>query len=78
MDYYYGVRASEATATRPQYEPDSTVNFFGHLDYYQGLPKDWVLVTRIGFEVLGDEINNSPLVDKSVTMSGIIGLAKRF
>ncbi|MCA9400971.1 MAG: MipA/OmpV family protein, partial [Candidatus Omnitrophica bacterium] len=47
-DYYYGVKTTEATGSRPAYEAEQMVNYFSHLGFYMGLSQNWILVTRIG------------------------------
>ena len=78
VDYYYGVRDSEATANRPAYEPDAAIDPFINVGFYMGLSQEWFLVSRFGYEFLGNEIQDSPIVDKSGLFTGVIGLAKRF
>lgn len=62
-DYYFGVRANEATATRPQYTAGSTTNLqFGVNGSYQVTRRGSVLFGAI-INRLGDEATQSPIVE---------------
>ncbi len=78
VNYYYGVKASEAVAGRPEYLPDQDYNYFANVDFYIGISKDLVLITSFGYEYLGNEIDDSPIVDDRSIMSGVVGIVKRF
>lgn len=69
VDYYYGVRANEASPTRPGYKGLNTTNqsiglTFATPIFFEGMTR--ITVTNTW---LGSEIRNSPLVDKSSTLS---------
>lgn len=78
IDYYYGVRNSEITATRAEYEPDSSVNYYVDVNFNLGLSRDWVLVTIFNYEFLGKEITDSPIVDDDFVFSSVVGVIKKF
>ncbi|UCG34694.1 MAG: MipA/OmpV family protein [Candidatus Omnitrophota bacterium] len=78
VDYYYGVRSSEATAARPAYFPDDAINCSVKFDFYMGLSKDWLLVSRLNFNFLNDEISDSPIVDEEYTVTGLLGITRMF
>ncbi|MBF0385075.1 MAG: MipA/OmpV family protein [Candidatus Omnitrophica bacterium] len=78
VDYYYGVRATETTASRPEYNAKTSSNHFANLDFYLGLPKDFLLVTSVGFEHLGDAIERSPITDDNGIFSCILGVVRKF
>jgi len=78
VDHYYGVRTTEATATRVAYTADDTVNFQAKFDFYMGLSEEWLIVSRLGIDVFGDEIKDSPIVDEDYTVTGLIGLTYMF
>lgn len=63
--YYYGVLPGEATADRPFYEGDATVNVEAgiRLDYSPAQRHTFFL--DVGTVSLGDEIKQSPLVERS-------------
>jgi len=72
-DYYYGVRADEATPERPEYTAGDGLNFGAGL-YGQYKPsRGWLLLAGIGAELLSPEIYHSPIVDKEWLMTGYLG-----
>jgi len=77
-NYYYGVRADEATAVRPRYNSGDSVDpFVGvGLDYL--LDERWSIFSLLKNEWLGSEITESPIVDQHSTISIILGLVYRF
>lgn len=77
-DYYFGVRADEATAGRPAYSSGGGLNYYANLGVYTGFSKDWFVLIRGGVEWLADEIRGSPLVDENAVFSGMLGIARRF
>jgi outer membrane protein len=78
VDYYYGVRASEATAARPAYAGRSTVNIETGLrvDYLLG-PRQ-VLFLDVSATQLGSEIKDSPIVERSNQSAIRFGYVYRF
>jgi MipA family protein len=78
VDYYYGVRASEVQAGRPEYGPGGAVNYFGEALFSFGIAKDWIVVTRAGIEFLGSDIKKSPIVSEDHLVTGVIGLTRKF
>ncbi|MBN2182700.1 MAG: MipA/OmpV family protein [Sedimentisphaerales bacterium] len=77
-DYYYGVRSSEATASRPEYHVgDSTGLMAGLMGNYK-LRENLNLTVLISFEWLGDEIRSSPIVDKDHIESFLLGIIYMF
>lgn len=73
--YYYGVTPAEALPNRPVYTPDGDYNYRIRLRTGIQLSNRWLLSATIGAEWLGDEIQNSPIVDRDVIYSYDIGLA---
>jgi len=78
VGYYYGVNTSEATAGRPRYEGDATVNVeLGfRVDYRLSSQQNLFLDLRS--TRLGDEIRDSPLVDRSRQTGLRVGYLYRF
>lgn len=72
-NYYYGVRAEDRRAGRDVYESDSAINV------RIGIHADYVLVDRhiLNLDVdatrLDDEIEGSPIVDRSASSSAFLG-----
>jgi outer membrane protein len=77
-DYYYGVRASEVTAARTQYDAGDSVGFFTGIRLGYRLSKDLSLLGLISLEWLDDEIRSSPIVDEDHIESFLLGLIYRF
>lgn len=78
IEYYYGVKSSEATALRLAYSPDSTLNINPQINVYLALCEEWLVVAILSLNILGNEIRNSPIVNESTSVSGVIGLARMF
>lgn len=77
-DYYYGVRADEATANRPEYIPGDGYNFEAGLHLQYGLTRNWKLLTGVSVERLSSEIRRSPVVDQSWLVTGYFGAMYAF
>ncbi len=78
VDYYYGVRASEAAVDRPEYKPGMAVNYFGDVMFNFAIHPKWIVVTKVGVEFLDREITKSPIVNKDYLVMGVVGLTRRF
>lgn len=72
VDYYYGVRANETTATRAAYQGTSTVNIKVGVNLGYMLTQNQMLMMDLSVTKLGSEIANSPIVvDDTLTSVGI-------
>lgn len=78
INYYYGVKGSEATATRPAYTAGATVNTELGLRMDVRLAPQQVLFADVGVVALGDAIKGSPLVDRSTVPELRLGYLYRF
>jgi len=78
LDYYYGVKSSEATAGRPEYEPDSGLQYFAGLTLAVPLAEKWALVGDIQSYFLADEVKDSPIVNEDTLMRYVAGVVYRF
>ncbi|MCM8800605.1 MAG: MipA/OmpV family protein [Candidatus Omnitrophica bacterium] len=78
VNYYYGVKDSEVTSQRSVYQPDDTVNYITGLTFAVPLGRHWTLINDIQYELLGEEIKYSPLVDKNGISRFIFGIVYRF
>jgi len=74
-DYYYAVTAAEATPERPEFSPDSALNVKFRVVWGYALSDRWLLSGKLGYEVLDDSIQQSPLVDRDELWSFNLGLA---
>jgi outer membrane protein len=77
-NYYYGVRASEATPGRAAYAPGAGINtslgLFGAYD----LSQRWRLLAGVSATVLDSKIRDSPIVQKRVLLGVYVGAAYDF
>lgn len=78
VDYYYGVRAGEATAGRAAYAGQSTVNPEISLSSIYRFDKQQSLMLNVGVKSVGKEIKNSPIVDRSTESHVMVGYMYRF
>ena len=71
-DYYFGVRAEEARAGRSAYLVESgDILTVGVTGSYR-LSERWQLTAMLEYQRLGDEIKDSPIVDKQGLLSGML------
>ena len=80
-DYYYGVRSSEVNLGigRTAYSADSDFNFrIGAVAMYQQKNSPLMFIGGLRFDLLGDEIDDSPIVDDDVEMTAVLGIAYTF
>lgn len=78
VDYYYGVRASEATAGRAAYAGKATMNPEISLAGIYRFDKHQSMMLNVGVKALGKEIKNSPIVDRSTENRVMLGYMYRF
>ncbi|TKB43843.1 MipA/OmpV family protein [Thalassotalea mangrovi] len=78
VDYYYGVRANEATVNRPFYQAKSALNPTLGLSFFT--PVLWGGMTRIGIEKtwFADTYADSPLTDESSRIDIFFAYSRRF
>ena len=78
VDYYYGVKSTEATQTRQFYQADSAVNLV------MGIRSTWFsgphhrFVAMLQFTGFDDSIKDSPIVDADDAYNMIVGYAYVF
>ncbi len=77
-DYYYGVRATEATIARPAYQVDSSILMQLGLMMNYLFNERWSISGRIAVTRLADEISDSPIVEDDQVTSAFIGVGYRF
>jgi outer membrane protein len=77
-NYYYGVRAREATANRAVYRSGRSVNPYAGVALDYQLAERWSIFSLFRNEWLGNEITDSPIVDQDSKISVILGLLYRF
>ena len=78
VDYYYGVKSTEATQTRQFYQADSAVNLV------MGIRSTWFsgphhrFVAMLQFTGFDDSVKDSPIVDADDAYNMIVGYAYVF
>ncbi len=77
-DYYYGVSEHEATAERPAYRADAGVNLAveSYIDYR--INPQWSIFTNLRVDWFDATITQSPIVDQSTMISGLVSLLYHF
>ena len=78
VDYYYGVRADEATAARPVYDAKAALNLETGLRASYAFAPHQSGFFDVGTQRLGNEIADSPLVGRRTLTSVGIGYLYRF
>ena len=78
VDYYYGVRAGEATAGRPAFVGQATVNADVSLAALYRFDRRQSLMLNVGVKALGKEIKDSPIVGRSTENRVMLGYLYRF
>jgi MipA family protein len=73
-DYYYGVRASEATDDRPAYDPGDGLEWFARVALRYNLTPNWSLAGAVRVEVLSSEVRDSPIIRRDYLTTFIAGL----
>lgn len=78
VDYYYGVRADEATAARPEYDARAALNLETGVRASYAFAPHQAAFFDVGTQRLGNEIADSPLVGRRTLTSVGIGYLYRF
>ena len=78
VDYYYGVKNSEATATRPQYSPGSGWEYGAQTYIKYPFTKKLSALINIRYDILPKSAQDSPLTDKNYIYSGLASLIYTF
>jgi outer membrane protein len=78
-DYYYGVKNSEARIWRPAYNANDDINYrLGAVAVYQEKTSPWMFAGGLRYDIFGDEIKDSSIVDEDNEMTAFIGVAYTF
>ena len=78
VDYYYGVRANEATSTRPAYRGTSATSAEVGLFTRLGLSRHQSVFINLNYERYPSVIRSSPLMDASGIAQAVIGYQYNF
>ena len=78
-DYYYSISSSESRASGfKEYSPESTFSPYAGLTMRVILTEDWSAVANAKALFLGNEITDSPMVERTTTYSFSAGLLYAF
>ena len=77
-DYYYGVDPDEVAAGRPEYQVGSVTFWRAGLNTSYELTPRWRLYLNLGYEDVPDVITDSPLVEESSLVQGMLGASYFF
>lgn len=72
VDYYFGVKDSEATALRAAYKGKDTVNTSASLGLVIPITQQWKIINKLSFTKLGEGISDSPLIKRDEVVSGLV------
>ncbi|MEL7060199.1 MAG: MipA/OmpV family protein, partial [Acidobacteriota bacterium] len=78
LDYYYGVRASEARPGRPAYEASAGFSPEIGIDAFYLSSGRWIWQAGLTWETFASEIEDSPIVEDSDSLSGYTFISWRF
>jgi outer membrane protein len=78
VDYYFGVTAGEATATRPAYTGKATTDFNLGVRFDYALSRNQLILMDVSSTRRGSGASDSPLVDKDIVPSLRLGYLYRF
>lgn len=78
VDYYYGVKAQEATPTRAFYEGKGTFNYQASFNISTPIFLGGFTRIDFGYTWFGDEITDSPIVDKKESYNVRFGYTRYF
>lgn len=78
LDYYYGIRDSEAEPNRPEYKAHSGFNSFARLAISYRITDNWGVTGVAEYEALSRSIRRSPIVDQDGIETLFIGLMYNF
>ena len=71
-NYYYGVSTAESLPNRPAYSSGSALNPTARLGYSVPVSDKWLLGAGLGYTHFDGTIRDSPIVDRSGSLSGRI------
>jgi len=78
VDYFYGVQANEVRANRAFYSADGSLNYNATLHAKWDITKHIEMIGQLKYEILGDGITDSPIVNEDSLYFITLGLLYRF
>ena len=73
LEYYYGIRANEATAQAPVYQPGSGVSPFVRLSWSRAVSENWRWQGSFQYDYLSGAVRHSPLIEDNQVVQIFIG-----
>lgn len=77
-NYYYGVKESEVTVDRAAYEAESDLEYVIGLTVNVPVGDKWAVVGDVQANLLGSNVQDSPIVDGDSPMRFVLGTVYRF
>lgn len=77
-NYYYGVTADEATASRPAYTAGAGLDLAAQTYVMYDINKRWHILGNLRADYLASAITDSPIVDQDWIISGMISILYSF
>ena len=78
VDYYYGVKQTEATSNRPAYSPSDGLEYGAQTYIKYPFTKDLSALINVRYDILPKSAKDSPLTDKNYIYSGLFSLIYTF
>ncbi len=78
VEYYYGVKSTEVTDSRPAYSGKSVVNATVGLNAMYKLADHWEIIGGAEYTRLGDGITDSPIIERDNEVIAYSALVYRF
>jgi MipA family protein len=78
VDYYYGVKASEARIDRPEYLGESTIVLNAGVSMRYSLNARQLIMLQTGIRTFDTEVEDSPLIENNTESSITLGYLYRF
>ena len=78
IDHFYGVQSNEVLAERPLYKGGASINYNTSLTSSWNVSRNIELLAFVKYEILGDGITNSPIVDEDSILLSAFGAVYRF
>jgi outer membrane protein len=78
VNYYYGVKDSEATSGRSAYTPGGALNWTAGVAGKYAFAEHWKATLGYYLRHFGSAITDSPIVDRSYSSIGILGVSYVF
>ncbi len=76
--YLYGVRASEVTATRPEYTPDDAILPYISIGSLMPVSDTVRLTANLRADFLPETVTDSPIIDEDVKVGFLVGVIYNF